>query len=79
MLPFPDIEQIRSQFSDQLITDEVYFIAKTDYDSKIKTETHLYEQFKKRGLTEEEVHITLSKFLVQETVFLALHTQDGKG
>ena len=63
MLPFPDIEQIRSQFSDQLITDEIYFIAKTDYESKIKTETHLYEQFKKRGLTEEEVHMNLLPFI----------------
>lgn len=73
MLPFPAIEAIRQEFGEEKVTEQVYADAKRDYEAKLVSETALFDQFQRRGLTEEEATKLFCEFLIREAVFLALH------
>jgi histone H3/H4 len=74
MLPFPTLDRIWEEFGKERVDANIYAKAKRDYETKLKTELHLLEQFKARpGLTEAEAIKLFCEFLIREAVYLAQH------
>lgn len=74
MLVFPSLDDIWQEFGKERVDENIYSRAKRDYETKLKTELHLLEQFKSRpGLTEPEATKLFCEFLIREAVYLAQH------
>ncbi len=74
MLSFPLLDDIWREFGKERVNANTYSRAKRDYETKLKTEVHLLEQFKARpGLTESEAIKLFCEFLIREAVYLAQH------